>query len=312
MLTQIEFFVNREELIDALRYLSSFIVNPRKDDEYIDEESENLLPEQYFYDKVTFCFYKSLAWLSVLTKEGVRVSKTCDMGLRPNDEVLSFCMPYAYLLQEVLKYDSHDYIFNEDRFFGFKVTDYSSGKYLFDIDAYSVSKLPSFFNTERQYIMSIENDILKKVLKEFAKYTSDYGYEESTNSIWFNINEGICQVIAFSGSQLRQEVFPTSVSGTHKFSLPGRFAGRILTIVENWMDKDSTPLQITDNSWLRFFFYKRSGLEWESVEVPLCKTELPSLRSLLEKRNVTYQSSVLLKDLQSALRIIDSMDFRNE
>ncbi len=312
MLTQIEFFVNREELIDALRFLSPFIVPSRIDDEYINEESEIILPEQYYYDKVTFCFYKSIAWLSVLTKEGVRVSKTCDMGLMPNDEVVSFCMPHAYLLQEVLKYDAQDYIFKEDRFFGFKVTEYGSGKNLFEIDAHSVSKLPSFFNNDRQYIMSIENDILKKVLKEFAKYTSDSSYEESTNYIWFNINEGICRVVAFSGSQLRQEVFPTSVSGTHRFSLPGKFAGRILNIVENWKDKDKTPLQITNNTYFRLFFYKGLGLEWESVEVPLCEAELPSIHSTLDKRNITYQSSVHLKDLQSALRIVDTMDFRNE
>lgn len=309
MLTQIEFFINREELIDALKFLSPFVVPPRKeDDEYDDEDSEIRLPELYFYDKVTFCFNGPLTWLSVLTKEGVRVSKTCDMGLIPNDEVVSFCMPHAYLLQEILKYGSHDYIFKEDKFFGFKVSDYSSGEDLFKIDAHSVSKLPSFFENQRQYIMSIENDILIKVLKEFPKYTIDSGLRPYAENIWFYINEGICRVVACSGSQLRQEVFPTSVSSANVFSLPGKFANRILKIVENWAFNDKTCLQIIDDIYLRFYFFKGMGLEWERVEVPLCKTEMPSLQRTLNKRNVSNSSSVRLRDLQSALRMFNTMD----
>jgi len=317
MLTQIEFFVNREELINALRFLSSFVAPPRKDDdEYDDEDSEIRLPEPYFYDKVTFSIYnnKSTANLSVLTKEGVKVQRTIDVT--SNVDNVSFCMPHAYLLQEVVKYSAESYSFKEDRFFGFNVADNVTGKNLFDIDAHSVSKLPSIHPKieDGLYIHSveIETETLKKVLKEFPKYTTEYSFEESTNYIWFNINEGICRVIACSGSQLRQEVFPTSVKGTHVFSLLGKFASRILNIVENWTDYPRKFMAYNDtNTYLKLYDF-RDGGHWDIIELPLCKTKYPSFQSILEKRNITHQSSVHLKDLQSALRIINTMVFKND
>jgi len=317
MLTQIEFIVNREELIDALKFLSPFVAPPRKeDDEYDDEDTEIRLPEPYFYDKVTFSLYnnKSTACLSVLTKEGIKVSRTC--GVESSADNVSFCLPHAYLLQEVLKHRAEDYSFKEDRFFGFNVIDTVSRKNLFDINAYSVSKLPSvharLLDGVYTHSVEIETDTLKKVLKEFPKYTGNYSIRPFTKYIWFNINDGICRVIACDGSQLRQEFFPTSVKGTHVLSLLGKFASRILNIVENWGDYPRQFMAYDDtNTYLELHDF-RDGGHWDTIEVPLCKTEMPSLQHTLDKRNVTNSASVRLQDLQSALRIFNTMDNKRE
>ena len=315
MLTQIDFTIKRIELIEALKFLSPFIIPQKKEECEAGEWSEIVLPEPFFYDKITFLLYKTHACLSVLTKEGVRVERTCDID--SNVEDVSFCMPHAYLLREVteVKHDAKSYSFKEDRFYGFNVFDTISGKHMFDVEAHSVSKQisihPKFFDTLYPYTVGLEHNTLINVLKDFPKYTSGNNLRPYTGYIWFIIDDGMCRVIACSGTQLRQEVFPTIVSGSHVFSLPGIFASRISDIVANW--QDHTCHQIGYNkSYLSIYNYNRTEHYSETIEVPLCKTGLPSLQSTLEKRNITYRSSVHLKDLQSALRMINTMDYKKD
>ncbi len=79
MITPINYDLNRAELIGTLRLLSSFIVIQKMENDEDDDKSEIMLPEPYFYDKVTFVLCKAHASLSVLTKEGVRVERTCNI-----------------------------------------------------------------------------------------------------------------------------------------------------------------------------------------------------------------------------------------
>ena len=79
MITPINYNINRAELIGTLRLLSPFIVIQKMENDEDDDKSEIILPEPSFYDKVTFILYKAHASLSVLTKEGVRVERTCNI-----------------------------------------------------------------------------------------------------------------------------------------------------------------------------------------------------------------------------------------
>ena len=314
MLNQIVFTINKGKLIEILKFLSPFIVPQKKEDVEVEEESDIVLPEPYFYDKVTFSLYKTHACLFVLTKEGVRVSRTCHIDSEFMG--ISFCMPHAYLLQELEKKESICYVvFKEDRFFGFDVFDSISGKQLFEINAHSVSKQPSvhpkFFDTLYPHTVGLEHDTFIKVLKEFPKYTTNNSLKPYTEDIWFYIKNGACRVIACSGSQLRQEVFPTQASGFHVFSISGKGARRISDMVENWTDDTFRQIGY-NNTYLSIYHFNRTGRYGETVELPLCKTELPSLQSILEKRNITYHSSVYLKEFQSALRMINKMNYKGE
>ncbi len=315
MLSQIEFIINKKELIKALEFLSPFIVNREEEYDFktIHTSKSIFFLKTFFSNKVTFLLYKTHACISVLTEEGVRIEKTC--GIVSNVEEISFCMPHDYLLEEVVKYDAETFSFKEDRFSGFNVFDTVSGDYLFDMIAHSVSKqpliYPSSYDTHYPNNVAIEKDTLIKVLKEFSKYADGDPMHPYTEHIWFYVTDGSCRVIACSGHELRQEVFPTRERGSHVLSLPGKYASRISDIIENWADNACQQIGY-NNNYLRFYNLNRSELFRETIELPLCEKELPSIQSILENRNITYRSSVHLKDLQSALKMINTMKHKQD
>lgn len=306
MLDCIKFKINKWDLVNALEFLKPFIVEK-------DDESEMILPQPYFYDKVTFLLYKTHAFLSVITKEGAWIERTCD--IESNVEEEAFCIPLTRLLLQVDKYHAQNYTFIEDRFFGFSVGDSESGRLLFEVDAHSISKHPSIhpkFHYKNYYeFEGLEFDTLIKVLKEFPKYTTDWGLRPYAEYIWFYIYDGTCRVVACSGSQMRQEIFPTEAK-FHKFSLLGKFAGRVLDNIVDHEDYYACDQIGYGNGCICFYKISSNGRYEEIIELPACKTELPSLERTLLKRNIKYRSYVNLKDLQSALRTINVMDYKED
>ena len=315
MITQIEFTISRTELIKTLRMLSPFIVIQKKEDDEYEEDAEIMLPEPYFYDKVTFLLYESIACLSVLTKEGVRVERTCHV--ESNVENVSFCIPHAYLLHEVAKgtHEAESFSFKEDRFFGFNVSDAITGKYLFDVDAYSVSKQPSIYpkhyDTLYPKTVSLEHETLLKVLKAFHNYTQKYPRIAFYESIWLYINNGVCRVVATNGSSLRQEIFQTKVMGSHTLSIPGKYAKRIYDIVVNWREYTCQQIGYND-TYLSLHNHDREGGFGESIEVPLNKCDFPDIGKVLAKHNIIYRSSLRLNDLKSSFRMINNMMYKDD
>lgn len=313
MLTQIEFTINRAELIEVLNFLSPFILLHKKEYDEFEVDTEIMLPEPYFYDKVTFLLYKTHACLSVLTKEGVRVERTCKVDSLVED--VSFCMPHAYLLQEVLKYDSIDYVFKEDRFFGFNVIDCISRKHKFDVDAYSVCKQPSihpkYYDTLYPKTVALEHESLLTSLRVFPKYTFMDLIRPFCDSIWFFVNDGSCRVVATTGLSLRQEVFQTKTTGNYAFSIPGNYAGRIYDIIVKWNEYTCQQLGY-NGTYLRLYNYNRKGDYEETIEVPLNKNVLPSLQKTLAKHNVTHRSLLRLNDLKSAFVMMNTMMYKDE
>ena len=318
MNNQIEFIINRADLVEILNFLSPFIEKQKK--EYIeedDDDSEIVLPEPYFGDKVTFQLYKTYACLFVLTKEMVKVEKICNVD--SNVEDVSFCMSYAYLLQEISKSgrESLRYSFKEDRFFGFNVFDTISGKHLFDVDAHSVKKQPIiqpyYYSMPDRNIL--EHDDLIKVLKEFPKYTNKNSINDHTGYIWFQNDDGRCKVTSCSGYALRQEVFHSEIYDTYEFSLLGKFAKRVLDMITNWTDYDEYKIYYGD-SYLGIIHYGRTGIyayyKEESIELPLCKTKLPSIKTTLEGAHSVSQTYVYLKDLQATIRMINTMKNKDD
>ena len=121
MITQIEFTINRTDLIEALNFFSPFIVLKKKEDYEDEEEIELKIPEPYFEDKVTFLLHKTHANLSVLAKERVRIERTCDVD--SNVENVSFCISHVYLLQEIttIQHEADRYTFKEEEIHTVKV-----------------------------------------------------------------------------------------------------------------------------------------------------------------------------------------------
>lgn len=307
-LDYIKFTIDKGVLFEALEFLSPFI-------EEKEDESEMILPQPYFYDKVTFVLYKTYACLSVITKEGVRVERICD--IESNVEQISFCIHHASLMQKVFKYCAESFTFIDDRFFGFDVYNTKSGKYQFEIEAHSIRNHPEN-NPESHHVIcaypiELEYDKLIKVLKEFPKYTSDCGLRHDTEYIWFQVKNGSCRVVAESEWQFRLEVFPTKVIGDHVFSLLGKFASRIYDIIANCEDYDSRHHIGYNRTSLIIYKENRSGRYDETIEIPLCVGKSPSFLSpMILGKLITFRSSVNLKDLQSALRTINAMDYEDD
>ena len=313
-LDQIEFTISRTELMEALKMLSPFIVIKKKEDEAY-EDSEMSLPEPYFYDKVTFLLYKEHACLSVLTKEGVKIERTCHV--ESNIENVSFCMPHAYLLQEVTK-DIHEaevYSFKEDRFFGFNVFDAISGKYFFDVDAHSVSKQPSihpkYYDKLYPNTVSFEHKILLKVLKEFSEYSHENCLYPIYDNIFLCINNGECRAFATAGSTLIKKTFQTEVKSTHTFSIPGKFAKRVYDIIANWKEYTYTQIEYND-TYLRLYYFSRKDRFGDSIEVPLNKSEIPIIEKVLAKQNITHRSSLRLEDIKTVFRKMNALKYKDD
>lgn len=311
---KIEFSIDKNELIEALQLFSPFIVVQKKDeDDEDDETTEITLPEPYFCDKVTFLLYKTHACLSVLTKEGVRVERTC--SIESNCEDLSFCVSHAYLLQEANKTGSDNLRFIEDRFFGFYVYDGISNNHLFDIEAQSVSKQlsihPKTFDTLYPHTVGIEHDTFLRILKEFGKYTTTNRLRPYVEDIWFSIQDGICKVVASTGAILRQEIFRTNAAGSYSFTIPGKFAARFYTIIAKWDEYTCQQISYNDK-YLRLYNFNREGCYSETIEVPLNKSELPDLSKVLGKRNITNYSSLKVSDFRSTFRMINTMCYKED
>ena len=306
MLTQIEFIVKKDDLMTTLRYLYRFFV----DDEEIEEYESDMLirdPKRYFSNKVRFELFKTHARLSVLSEEGNRVEKLC--SLESNVENVSFCIPFIYLFDELDRSHAESFSFKEEKFFGFNVFEAGSGKHLFDVDAHAVNRkplvLPKFYEKIYTHTVSLEHDTLIKVLKDFPKYTA-LSSDPYTKYIWLIIDHQKCRVIASSGCELRQEIFPTFVCGHHEFSLLGEYASRILDMVVNW-SKLYNHIDY-NNTYLRFHDFIAYDRFRETIEIPLCESKMPNFQSVLEKRNISFRSSVQLKDFQSVLRRIQTIE----
>lgn len=313
MLTQIEFTINRAELIEVLNFLSPFIIIQKKEYDDNEVDTEIMLPEPFFYDKVTFLLYKTHACLSVLTKEGVRVERTCKVDSILED--ISFCMPHAYLLQEIIKHEAIDYVLKEDRFFGFNVFDSISGKHLFDVDAHSVSKQPSIhpksYDTLYSKTFGLEHETLLTVLREFPKYTCEDLIKPFCESIWFFINDGLCRVVATTGSSFRQELFQTKTTGNFVFSIPGKFAGKLYDIIVKWTEHPYLQIGYYDTFLSLHNNIKKSGFG-ETIEVLLNKSQLPDVHKIISNHNITHRSSLHLNDLKSSFKMMNTIRYKEE
>jgi len=301
MINLIEFTIKRAELIDTLKFLSPFI--GRHNHEDYEEGSLPKLPEPYFYDKVSFYLSKPHAYLSVMTAEGVRVTRTCNVETEIDN--LAFCITHDYLLQEAQRYyNSIDLKFKEERFFGFNVYDGISDNHLFDVDAHSTRKQPKIypdtFDTLFPRSFPLERETLLKALRVFPEYTSLYTMRRFCESIWFFVNDGICRVVATDAHSVRQELFKTEVKGNYTFSIPGKFANKFYDIIVNWTKYRCQYIRYNDN-YLSLDYYLKGGYT-ETIEVPVNKNDLPSLKNVLENYNITHHSSLRLDELKSAIR----------
>ena len=301
---KIVFSVHRDALIHVIEFLSPY-VGPRKE-VYLDcpeEEGEIVAPKPYFYDKVTFVLHEGYAFLFVLNEDGVRVEGTCKISC--NLEEISFCLPFAFLLQEVQKSFCESLMFAEERFFGFNVFD-ENNKHLFDIEAFSVTKQPSIhpkvYDTLYPSLVSIEPDIIFQALRDFPKYTKSLLFTYQ-GYIWFIISDGYCKVVATNGFVVRQEIIKTSVRGNYCFTIPGQYAGLFLnTISKYYVNYNRLTISYNYNYCQIYAFCHNHG---HSLEFPLIQEELPDLSIVFEKKTIKHQAILNIGNLRSSFKRID-------
>ena len=126
------------ELEDVMRQLEPFVCEYRKNGyQYGSDESEeadyrdNILKDA----KVRFDIKCGFAFLSV-NEYGIRY----EMAVKVKSEVKDFSCStlFSDLLDALLRYNKHEHlIFKEVIFYGFSVSDQTSGDWLFNIRAYS-------------------------------------------------------------------------------------------------------------------------------------------------------------------------------
>lgn len=308
------FYINREELRDALKCFAPFIKPQKKGspEDYCDEEGLITLPEPYYEDKVTFLFDKGYLYLYIFV-DGVRYEKL--ISGRNMEEHGTFCLPFAYLQQEVERHKCKSLEFTEIWFFGFTVFDPDAKKHLFDIEAYSAyfQKTPyNHFRTDLStQTFSLERFMVLKALVSFAQYTRKDLFHKYKEFVWFLIDNGYCNIFATNNTVLRLERFPVNIKEFHVFSIPGSCAVRIYNVLSKWeyrpeftIGYDLPYCCINDTS-----FESKSN---ESFEFPMHLELMPNVQKILNERTVNHKASIKAVELSTTLSIIRAMQGTTE
>lgn len=308
------FYIDREELRDVLKCFAPFIKPQKKqslEDDYA-EEGLITLPEPYYEDKVTFAFHKGYLYLYIFVN-GVKYEKLISSRNIEENEV--FCLPFAYLQQEVERHKCKYLEFTEIWFYGFTVFDPDAKEHLFDIEAYSAyfQKTPftDFRTSLSTQTFSLERFMVLKALVSFDQYTCIDPLHKYKGFIWFLIDNGYCNIFATNGSVLRLERFPVNIKELHVFSIPGAYAVRIYNVLSKWeyrqefsIGYDGLYCCINDTSF--------ESKCTESFEFPMHMELMPNVQKILNERTVNHKATIKANELRTTLSIIRSMQGRTE
>ncbi len=308
------FYINREELLDALKCFAPFIKPQKKrnpEDDY-DEEELIILPEPYYEDKVTFLFQKGYLYLYIFV-DGVRYEKLIPGRNMQEDRV--FCLPHAYLLQEVERHDCKSFEFSEISFFGFIVCD-DKNNHLFDIQAYSAYFQKTPFTDFRTNLSTqtfpLERNIVLKALVSLDKYTRKDPLHKYKEYIWFLIDKGYCNIFATNGSVLRLERFPVNIKEFHLFSLPGAYAVRIYNVLSKWEYRPEFAIGY-DGLYCCIYDTSFESKSNESFEFPMHpEIMMPNVQKILDERTVNHKAIIKATELRTTLNIIRAMQGMSE
>lgn len=307
---ELNFCLKRDELKDALKCFAPFIKTPRmvSEEDIFDEDGLIMPPKPYFDDKVTFLFEKGQLYLYVFVDE-IKLERTCSSITSSND--VSFCLPLAYLLQEVERSKCESLEFVEDRFSGFIVNDARTKKHLFDIDAYSVRLQNAPWNFHDAMAapleFSLERFLLLKALVSLDKYTHRDPIHKYNEYIWFLIEEGYCTIFATNGSLLHAERYPVNTKGVYVFAIPGAYAVRIYNIISQWEYSPEYSFEY-DGIYCRLSCHSSQAEHTESLGVPSHLDFVPNVKGILKERIVNHKATMKTADLRSTLSIIRAMD----
>ncbi len=303
----IKFCINRDELCDALVYLAPFIRPQKKKDFEKDSDDESIsIPEIYYDDKVSFSFGENHMALYVIVDE-IKIERTINEV--PICYGPGFCLPFAYLQQELEEHVCERLRFEEDRFFGFMVYDDKTNEYLFDINAFSIRKQTKISSPYHElpvyHLITLEQSILTELLKDFDKYTHS-GHTQAFQYIWCQIKDGCCTVFATDGSSLRLKHYPTEIVGQHSFSFPGRYAARILNIISQWQNQ--FPLRIEfDDKWCRIY---KNGYR-DIIDFAMHLESIPNIQKALNVNTNTHKATLKTDSLRSTFKMIKAMEGSN-
>lgn len=292
----IEFCINKVELLNALRYFEPFM-KPQGQNSSDDDEIKSDIQ-----DKVVFEFHDDFVKLCVLY-DYLTLERSCPVVVGCGN--LSFSLPFADILNNVEKCQFEILKFVEEQFFGFVVYDAMKGGHLFDIKAFSTKfqKRPLQINPDNPVYKAInlEKKILTDSLKIMEKYTLNKGVKKYTRFIWFLINECCCTVYATTGSTLRLQKYPTKVGGTHLFSMPGCYASNILRVIEKWPDSEYQSFEY-DLATCRLKSNNDGIVFVRNLEYP------KGIDKVLNTKNVEGTATILVNDLRSTFNMIKTME----
>ena len=301
-----KFCIQRVPLRYALEYLAPFIKPQKKnkDEECCDEEALITLPEPYFDDKVTFRLFNDSMSIYVIVDE-IKVERSAPAEICQNGP--EFCLPFAYLQQEVERNVCNKYRFVEDRFFGFMVYNDETGEHLFDINAYSIRRQNKIGPMEHDWpeyrAFNLETSIFMELLRDFDKYTKPDRNFLYKRFIWCQISEGCCNIFATDGSSLRLKRYHTEVTGQYVFSIPGQYASRVLSIIPHWPTRPIMRIEC-DSKLCRI---TKEGFG-DIIAFAMNLDLMPDLQNILEPMHTPHKATIQTESLRSTFRMIKAMD----
>lgn len=308
----IEFCISKEQLEDALNFLLPFVPEEGKKEDEDDEDSKSIdygKLHNHPLDAVCFDFYANYLEVS-FEKDSIRVEQDINNDYT-NIEGVSFFIPIHYFLNKIKKYDLNKLRFEEHRFFGFDVYDADKNIYLFSVQVfyYRISTdlsqnesddNPFYFKKQ----VFIENQILRNSLSLFSKYCD---YSESqyyySNSIWYSINEGKCEITSTDGHIMKFRRYNTSIKGNYEFTIPAYYADRISDVI--WQLPDMEPICISINDKkCRINCDKKD--KKRTIYCDINDNHIPDFGNVL-KNEVSHTYVVSTKQIQGTIRRIESI-----
>lgn len=223
------------ELEDVMRQLEPFVCEYRKNGyQYGSDESEeadyrdNILKDA----KVRFDIKGGFAFLSV-NEYGIRY----EMAVKVKSEVkdFSYSTLFSDLLDALLRYNKHEHlIFKEVIFYGFSVSDQTSGDWLFNIRAYSTVWEKQTSKESFPVSITFEKKILIDVLKHHYLFChdSDSSYEWDNSHIWLFIKDNVCRTMSADRVGLITRHY-VDIEGEHVLTIPSGLVRKGINIFED-------------------------------------------------------------------------------
>lgn len=310
----INFYIKREELLQALEFLSPFIDANRK---YRTKEDEEALKydrrcDLVFSNRVTFIFTERELCLFVCV-DGVRIEKFCSVETGYNG--LSFCIYYEDLMRCAQSKWQDTLLFVEDRFSGFVVYTPFMEYELFTIRASSTRLQPDCYSKDYDVIYPnaflIERETLLDSLNIATHYSPVLCERDSAKGIYYNVDEGKWTVTLCNDLVFRQKKYYAKHSEDFAFRIPLQFAQDFGSVLSKWGGSAFESL-CHNKTNCQFNHLNPNAKCRESIEFPLYAIQLEPVNVILGNTTICHKATIPGKDFLGILTILKAKSGKDD